>query len=55
MNPQTTMRIDPETRRRLQELAAIMGPVKPLTATDVVRECVRRVHSQETEKKEKRR
>jgi len=45
MNRPTTMRLDPETRRRLIELAAIMGPVKPLTATDVVRECVRRVHA----------
>jgi len=42
--------------RQVAELAVKLGgPVRPLTETDVVRECVRRVHSQETEKKEKRR
>jgi hypothetical protein len=55
-NTPTMMRLDPDTRRRLTELAAIMGPIKPLTLTDVVRECVRRVHLSETSKtKEKRR
>jgi len=44
------------TMRQVAELAVKLGgPVRPLTETDVVRECVRRVHSQETEKKEKRR
>jgi len=35
----------------------IMGPVKPLSKTEVVRECVRRVHETETstKTKEKRR
>ncbi len=47
MTTQTNMRLDPDTVRRLKELAAIMGPVKPLTTSDVVRECVRRVHEQE--------
>ena len=51
---QLNMRLDRDTGRRLTELAAIMGPVKPLTISDVVRECVRRVHEAET-KKEKRR
>jgi hypothetical protein len=51
--PQLNIRTDPDTVRRLVELAAIMGPVKPLTKSDVVRECVRRVHESET--KEKRR
>jgi hypothetical protein len=56
-NPQITIRPDPDTVRRLKELAAIMGPVKPLTNSDVVRECVRRVHETETstKTKEKRR
>ena len=54
--PPTMMRLDPDTRRRLHELAVIMGPIKPLTTSDVVRECVRRVHETETTKtKEKRR
>ncbi len=49
-------RLGDETTRQITELAAILGgPVRPLTETDVVRECVRRVHSEETQKKEKRR
>ncbi len=55
MNPPTMMRLDPDTRRRMKELAVVMGPVKPLTISDVVRECVRRVHEIDTKTKEKRR
>jgi hypothetical protein len=52
---QLNIRPDPDTLRRIAELAAIMGPVKPLTKSDVVRECVRRVHESECKTKEKRR
>ena len=55
MPPQITMRSDEDTLRRIAELARIMGPVAPLTRSDVLRECVRRVHEIETKKKEKRR
>ena len=55
MPPQITMRSDEDTLRRIAELAKIMGPVAPLTRSDVLRECVRRVHEIETKKKEKRR
>ncbi len=49
-------RLGSETDRRVAELAVILGgPVRPLTETDVVRECVRRVHFEEAKKKEKRR
>jgi hypothetical protein len=55
-NSQTNMRLDLDTRTKLTELATRWSPVKPLTLTDVVRECVRRVHLSETSKtKEKRR
>ena len=55
--PQLNMVLDPVTRRRLTELAERMGGlVKPLPISDVVRECVRRVHESEVSKtKEKRR
>ncbi len=55
MNPPTMMRLDPDTRRRMKELAVVMGPVKPLTISDVVRECVRRVHESDIKTKEKQR
>ncbi len=49
-------RLGEATDRRIAELAAILGgPVRPLTDTDVVRECVRRVYESETKTKEKRR
>ncbi len=54
MNPPTMMRLDPDTRLRMKELAVVMGPVKPLTISDVVRECVRRVHESDIKTKEKR-
>ncbi len=48
-------RLGEPTERRIAELAVKLGgSVRPLTEVDVVRECVRRVHSQEM-KKEKRR
>ncbi len=48
-------RLGEPTERKIAELAVKLGgPVRPLTEADVVRECVRRVHSQEM-KKEKRR
>ena len=53
--PQTNMRLDEITRDKLAELAMKWSPVKPLTMTAVVRECVRRVHESETRKQEKRR
>jgi predicted transcriptional regulator len=53
---QTNMRLDDATRDKLAKLATRWSPIKPLTLTDVVRECVRRVHETETSKtKEKRR
>ena len=55
MPPQITLRPDPDTLKRLDDLASIMGPVVPLTRSDVIRECVRRVHETETKTKEKRR
>jgi hypothetical protein len=45
---------DDDTRRKLTELARLWSPVKPLSISIAVRECVRRVHENET-KKEKRR
>lgn len=53
MPPQITMRPDEDTLRRLTELSKIMGPVAPLTRSDVLRECVRRIHEQETAKIER--
>jgi hypothetical protein len=47
-NPQITIRPDPKTLLRIKQLASIFGPVRPLTTSDVVRECVRRVHEAET-------
>ncbi len=55
MTTQKNMRFDAETKARVTELAARWSPVKPLTASDVVRECVRRVHEVETKTKERRR
>jgi len=55
MTTQTNMRLDEETKARLAELGRTWSPVKPLNASDVVRECVRRVHESETKTKEKRR
>ncbi len=51
-----SLRLTVETVQQAGELARLFGgPVRPLTETDVVRECVRRVHELETHKKEKRR
>ena len=55
MTAQKNMRLETETLERIDFLAAKWSPVKPLTATDVVRECVRRVHEAEIKTKEKRR
>jgi len=54
---QLNMILDPDTRRRLTELAARWGgPVRPLTISDVVRELARRATETSTTKtKEKRR
>lgn len=41
---------DDDTRRKLAELAKLWSPVKPLTVSVAVRECVRRVHETETSK-----
>ncbi len=47
-------RLGDSIERQIAELAVKLGgPVRPLTEVDVVKECVRRVHSQEV-KKEKR-
>jgi len=53
---QTNMRLDPETREKIVKLSCIWGnPVnyECMTMTDVVRECVRRVHETETKTKER--
>ena len=43
------------TMRQIAELAAKLGgPVRPLTETDVVRECVRRIHGMEIQKDKRR-
>lgn len=46
---------DAETHARIRELAALWSPVRPLPLAAVIRECVRRIHETETQKKEKRR
>ncbi len=53
MPPQITLRPDPDTLKRLEDLGSILGPVVPLTRSDVIRECVRRVHETETKAKTK--
>jgi hypothetical protein len=45
MTTQKNMRFDEETTAKITELATKWSPVKPLTASDVVRECVRLVHA----------
>ena len=54
MTTQTNMRLDDDTRTKIDWLSVCWGPVKPLTVADVVRECMRRVHQSETKTKEKR-
>jgi hypothetical protein len=51
---QTNMRLEDETLKMIRSLAHSWGGIKPLTNTDVVRECVKRAHQQETKRKEKR-
>lgn len=46
---------DEATQTKLRELAVLWSPVKPLPIATVVRECVRRVHLEETKTKERRR
>ena len=49
-------RLGEDTLSQIAELAALLGgPIRPATDTDVVRECVRRVHESEIKTKEKRR
>jgi len=56
MTSQTNISTDEVTRSRLAELAARWSQTeKPQAISAVVRECVRRVHELETQKKEKRR
>ncbi len=56
MTTQTNISTDELTRTRLAELAAHWSAVeKPLAISAVVRECVRRIHELEIQKKEKRR
>lgn len=50
-----SIRLSVETRSKIEELGRAWGPVKPLTFADVVRECVERIHRQETKKREKSR
>ena len=53
---QLNVSADEPTRARLAELATRWSAVeKPLPISQVVRECVRRIHELETQKKERRR
>lgn len=45
---QLNIKVDQTIRDQIAELAKLWSPVKPLTATDVVKECVRRVHQANT-------
>ncbi len=49
MTTQTNFRLSPETMAKLDELAKKLGPVVPLTRTDVVRVLIERAHA-ETQK-----
>ncbi len=53
MTKQRNMKLGQETEAKIAELAVKWSPVK-LSATQVVRECVKRVYEQESKKKEKR-
>ena len=48
-------RLGDQTMRQVAELAAKLGgPVRPLSESDVVRECVRRIHGMEIQKDKRR-
>ncbi len=51
---QKAIRLTPPTVAQAHELARFWGPIKPLSLADVVAECIKRVHDQESKKKEKR-
>ncbi len=51
---QRAIRLTPLTVAQAHELARFWGPIKPLSLADVVAECIKRVHDQESKKKEKR-
>ena len=53
MTRQKNMRLDDLTLLRLEHLAAKWSQAEPLTASAVIRECVRRVHETETKTKTK--
>ena len=53
MTRQKNMRLDDLTLSRLEELAAKWSQAEPLSASAVMRECVRRVHETETSTKTK--
>jgi len=55
MTTQINFRLSPETMAKIDELARRLGPVVPLTRTDVLRVCVDREHAKaQKPKKEKR-
>lgn len=51
------LRVTSDTVRQLKELAALWGPVRPLSKADAVAVCIARTYGQsiETKTKEKRR
>jgi len=52
---QKSFRLAPVTLERIRQLGELWGPVATVSPANVVDECVKRVHSQETKKEEKRR
>lgn len=55
MSEVKSVRLGEATLAKIDELGRMWGPVKPLTLADVVRECVDRIHRQETKEQGKAR
>lgn len=46
-NKPRQFRLNEETLAKIDELAKVWGPVRPLTRTDVIREAIDRIHAGE--------
>jgi hypothetical protein len=44
------LRVEPETRDKIEQLGRLWGPVQALTPSAVVRRCVELIHRAEVEK-----